>query len=233
MHVSILLPLLRLASPTLPIGGFSYSEGLEAAIHAGHVHDEATTAAWLIDQLWLGQVRADWSILAEALPAWRLHDWERLAELDTWVRTTRETEELQLQATQMGRSLIEWAKTLHDDRFAPDIRPARLQQPTFPVAYALALSTLLPAHDPVDKLVLPAVTAAAFAWCENLVQAAIKSVPLGQGAGQRILAQLCDEIPLAVDAAISTTDASRQSFTPMLAILSAQHEHQYSRLFRS
>jgi urease accessory protein len=73
----------------------------------------------------------------------------------------------------------------------------------------------------------------AFAWSENMVQAAIKAVPLGQSAGQRILARLAAEIPQAVDHALTLGDTDRQSFTPMLAILSAQHETQYSRLFRS
>ena len=73
----------------------------------------------------------------------------------------------------------------------------------------------------------------AFGWAENLVQAAIKSVPLGQSAGQRILSALTAEIPAAVDHAISLADCERQAFSPMLAILSAQHEVQYSRLFRS
>ena len=66
-----------------------------------------------------------------------------------------------------------------------------------------------------------------------MVQAAIKSVPLGQLAGQRILSRLTQEIPTAVDHALSLDDLQRQAFSPMLAILSAQHEHQYSRLFRS
>ena len=73
----------------------------------------------------------------------------------------------------------------------------------------------------------------AFGWAENMVQAALKSVPLGQSAGQRILAALRDDIPAAVDHATALMDSQRQAFTPMLAILSAQHETQYSRLFRS
>jgi urease accessory protein len=73
----------------------------------------------------------------------------------------------------------------------------------------------------------------AFGWAENMVQAALKSVPLGQNSGQRILARLADEIPAAVDHATRLMDSERQAFSPMLAILSAQHETQYSRLFRS
>jgi urease accessory protein UreF len=73
----------------------------------------------------------------------------------------------------------------------------------------------------------------AFGWAENMVQAAIKSVPLGQTAGQRILARLMAEIPAAVDLATDLSESDRQAFMPMLAILSARHETQYSRLFRS
>ena len=73
----------------------------------------------------------------------------------------------------------------------------------------------------------------AFGWAENMVQAAIKSVPLGQSAGQRILSSLTAQIPACVDKALSLADSERQAFSPMLAILSAQHEIQYSRLFRS
>ena len=73
----------------------------------------------------------------------------------------------------------------------------------------------------------------AFGWAENMVQAAIKAVPLGQSAGQRILQILIDAIPDAIAHALALPDSQRQAFTPMLAILSAQHEHQYSRLFRS
>jgi urease accessory protein len=73
----------------------------------------------------------------------------------------------------------------------------------------------------------------AFGWAENLVQAAVKSVPLGQSAGQRLLAALAAAIPGAVDDALARTDCTRQAFAPMLAILSARHEAQYSRLFSS
>ena len=78
-----------------------------------------------------------------------------------------------------------------------------------------------------------ALLALAFGWAENMMQAAIKSVPLGQSAGQRILVRLAAEIPAAVDNALALGDDERQAFSPMLAILSAQHETQYSRLFRS
>ena len=97
---------------------------------------------------------------------------------------------------------------------------------TYPVAFARAAST---GTAPIRTIAL----AFAFGWAENMMQAAIKSVPLGQSAGQRILARLAHEIPQAVDHALALDDDARQSFSPMLAILSSRHEHQYSRLFRS
>ena len=97
---------------------------------------------------------------------------------------------------------------------------------TYPVAFAIAAS----ATDADPRAI---ALAFAFSWAENMVQAAIKSVPLGQSSGQRILARLAGAIPAAADRAMALDDGTRQSFTPMLAILSAQHETQYSRLFRS
>lgn len=215
---SALLQLIWLASPALPVGGFSYSEGLEAAVEAGLVRDEASAGDWLVDQLHLAMARSDLAVLAAALQS---NDSERLAELDAWIRHTRETSELRQQTEQMGRSLMEWLKAF--DATVPLGNSAAI---TYPVAFAAAARR---ANAPVRQVLL----AFAFGWAENMMQAAIKSVPLGQSAGQRILARLAAEVPSAVDQALALDDETRQSFTPMLAILSAQHETQYSRLFRS
>lgn len=218
-----LLRLIWLASPALPVGGFSYSEGLESAVDAGRVTDEASAAAWLTDQLHLTLARADLSVVAQAIPAWRVADTARIAALNAWILRTRETSELRLQTEQMGRSLVEWLKSVHPDLAGV---AAPLGHLTYPVAYALAAGA---SEAPARAIVL----GFAFGWAENMMQAAIKSVPLGQSAGQRILARLAQEIPAAVDHALSLDDASRQSYSPSLAILSSRHEHQYSRLFRS
>ena len=229
-----LLHLIWLASPALPVGGFSYSEGLEAAVDAGHVSNEATAADWLVDQLHLTLARADLAVLAQALPAWGGSDaqrWSaagalRLRELDDWVLCTRETQELRLQTEQMGRSLLEWLKSV---RPAHAARATALGHLSYPVVYALAAQAALEAGASTRAVCL----GFAFGWAENMVQAAIKAVPLGQSAGQRMLARLAQEAPAAVDAALALADDKRQSFSPMLAVLSARHEHQYSRLFRS
>jgi len=221
-----LLELMRLASPSLPVGGFSYSEGLEAAVDATLVANEAQAQAWLIDQLHLALGRADLPIVARALSAWRRVDEVRIVELNAWFTTTRESSELRLQTEQTGRSLAQWLKLRGAAeprlRHLASLRPA----PTWPIAFALAAADTDAA--PRDVLV-----AFAAGWAENMTQAAIRSVPLGQSAAQRILSALAAEIPAVVDAALYLGISDMQAFTPMLAIVSAQHEEQYSRLFRS
>ncbi len=222
-----LLQLMWLASPALPVGGFSYSEGLEAAVEAGLVSGAAQAGAWLADQLQLGLARSDLAVVAKAFKAWARDDRADIVALNAWVATTRETAELRQQTAQMGRSMLEWLK----NRGAPlDARVGQLQSlapaPTWPVAFALAAAL---SGAPLREALL----SFAFGWAEAMVQAALKAVPLGQNAGQRILATLAAQIPGAVDSASALADGERQAFTPMLAILSAQHETQYSRLFRS
>ena len=225
MHAAQLLWLMQLASPALPVGGFSYSEGLEAAVEHGWVNDEHSACEWLLDQLHLVQSRSEWPVVAQALRAWEHQDKLRLQELSDWVLHTRETFEMRLQTEQMGRSLLAWLRN-HPSANTNDIDWCDSLPPTWPVAWALALHT----HTiPVRNGVL----ACAFGWAENMVQAAMKSVPLGQLSGQRILAALSREIPEAVDHALAVPDNAQQAFSPRLAILSARHETQYSRLFRS
>ncbi|HEX6723340.1 MAG TPA: urease accessory UreF family protein [Burkholderiaceae bacterium] len=217
---------MRLASPALPVGGFSYSEGLEAAVDSGRITDADSARTWLLDQLHLGLARCDLPLVAAAHGAWASGDLERVAALNAWITTVRETHELQQQTQQMGRSLVEWLRPrapgdpalLH----AAVLRPA----PAWPVVFALAATRAgATRHDTLITFAL--------GWAENMVQAALKAVPLGQTAGQRLLDALAAELPAAADAALAMADDQRQAFAPMLAILSAQHETQYSRLFRS
>jgi urease accessory protein len=224
---AVLLHLMWLASPALPVGGFSYSEGLEAAVDGGHVGSESTAGDWLLQQLQLVLARAELALLVQAHDAWSARHLDRVAELQAWHQATRESAEARLQAEQMGRSLLEWLRHSAwsaDDRLGTlaALRPA----PGWPLAYALA--TVLAGAERRD-----AALAFAFGWAENMVQAAMKAVPLGQAAAQRMLARLADAIPAAVEQALALPDDQRQAYAPMLAILSAQHETQYSRLFRS
>lgn len=225
-----LLPLLWLASPVLPVGSFSYSEGLEAAVEAGIVDDEASAGDWIVHQLYLSVARSDLPVTARAWLAACAGDTQALDALDGWVRTSRESAELRLQSEQLGHGLWSWLE-------AVQARPTTLwphpHAPTHPVALGLALAAQVGLRLPIEQ----GLAALAFAWGENAVQAAVKCVPLGQAAGQRILRRLLTEIPAAVAEALhrarSDDPHALQAFSPGLALLSSYHETQYSRLFRS
>jgi len=227
LEPAALIELMRLASPALPVGGFSYSEGLETACEAGLASDAETAQTWLLDQLQLSLARCDLPAAAQAFEAWRAGDLPRIQALNDWVTSTRETRELLQQSQQMARSLVDWMRrrVAQPDPLvesAASLSPA----PTWPVAFALAASRSgAPRRE--------AMIALAAGWAENMVAAAIKAVPLGQAAAQRLLDALSRQLPERVDAAIGLRDGERQAFAPMLAILSARHETQYSRLFRS
>ena len=227
MSDAVLLQLMWLASPALPVGGFSYSEALEAAVDDGRVTGEASAAEWLANQMALAPARADLPVLAQAHDAWQRHDLARVTRLNDFIGRTRETRELRLQSEQMGRSLVEW---LRNQAIDDDARLAHLAalapSPTWPVAFALATAR-------AEASAPQALHASLFGWAENMVQAALKAVPLGQLAGQRILQALVERMPPLIAAALTMEDDDIQSFSPMLGIASARHETQYSRLFRS
>ncbi len=217
-----LLQLIWLASPALPVGGFSYSEGLEAGVEWAGLATEAKVFDWLADQLHLGLARGELAVVAQAIPAWRGGDLPRIRALNEWMMQTRESAEFVLQTKQMGRSFVEWLKLHHADAatvFAT-------LHPSYPVAFAFAAGR-------IEASVRDGCLAFAFGWAENMVAAAVKAVPLGHGAGQRVLSRLAAQIPVAVDRASALGDDERQAWSPMLAVLSARHETQYSRLFRS
>jgi urease accessory protein len=178
----------------------------------------------------LSLARADLAVVAKAIPAWRRGDLARIDELNGWVQQTRETSELRLQTEQMGRSMLDWwRKQVSFHGNFPDHFQSNqdfLKSPTYPIVFALAASA-------TQAGVRDCLMSFAFGWAENMTQAAVRAVPLGQTDGQRILANLTEHIPAAVDAAMRLQDSERQAFSPMLAILSSQHETQYSRLFRS
>jgi urease accessory protein len=204
--------LLQLASPALPVGAYSYSGGLEAAIDAGLVQDAASAQRWIGDVLEHSLARMEAPLMLRMIerpdPAWN--------EL---FLASRETAELRAETVQMGYSLAKLLDSL-------GLEPIEEQEITFPLAYAHAVRCWgLAARE--------ALVAYLWAWLENQVMAALKAVPLGQTDGQKILLALGARLePLAARAA-ALGDEELGNFAPRLAILSSRHETQYSRLFRS
>lgn len=218
-----LLQLLRLASPALPIGSYSYSQGLESAIEHGWVTDAASAGEWLADSLNGPLARYEWPLLAAALAATASSDAARLLELnDEWL-ATRESAELRAETEQTGYSLKILLLALPE---TGEQARAWLEQMTplgLPVAYAIAAHVLgLKAEE--------ALSASAWSWLENQIMVLMKALPMGQTAGQQLFSSLLPRLS-AVLQDLPSEPAS--GFAPGLAWLSMRHETQYSRLFRS
>ncbi|HYF60897.1 MAG TPA: urease accessory UreF family protein [Burkholderiaceae bacterium] len=224
------LALLQLASPALPIGGYSYSSGLEWAIDAGEVRDDAQARAWIADALALSLASFEGPLMRAALAAAAELPSEAaldaLAALNARAIAARETAELRLESEQMGHSLAKWIEAVCPDA-AVDVRLAeRLAPPALPVAWAIAAHRLgLEARD--------ALVALFWSFAENQAMVLMKAVPMGQVAAQRLLRALAPDIDAAVEAALAREPHAWSSSAPGLAIASSRHETQYSRLFRS
>jgi urease accessory protein len=213
--------LLQLASPTLPVGAFSYSQGLESAVEAALVHDRASAAQWIGELLELSLARIEAPILARLIAAWRAGAHATVERWNDEFLASRETRELRAETVQMGYSLRVLLAQLGDA--AP---LEAIDEPSFPAAFAYAVAHWrIDAHD--------ALLAYLWAWLENQVMAALKSVPLGQTDGQRILLALGSRLEAIAGEAESLDDEALGAYLPGLALLSSRHETQYSRLFRS
>jgi urease accessory protein len=226
MRTAELTALLHLASPALPIGAFSYSQGLEAAIEHGLIHDAATTRDWIESGLANVLARGELPFLAHQIERWRTHDAGALAEANSEFLASRESAELRRETQQMGWSLVQLCESLEWGDEARRATLAAIKPVAQPTAFAFAAF----AHDAAPG---SALAAYAFAWVENQAAAALKAVPLGQLAGQRIIVALREPIECAVVRALCTPQHDINTFAPQLGILSARHESQYSRLFRS
>ncbi|MBD5801503.1 Urease accessory protein UreF [Azoarcus sp. Aa7] len=223
-----LIRLLQLASPALPVGAYTYSQGLEWAVEAGTVRDEAGAARWIGDLLEWNLARFEAPLLSSLIEAWAAGDDADVAVLNADFLASRETAELRAETVQMGYSLVRLLADLDAFASLPGWRERlrALDEPAFPTAWAAAAAAWA---IPVG-MALPAYL---WAWLENQVMAAVKAVPLGQSAGQRLLATLGARIPeLATQAAQLPAD-EWSNFTPGLALASSRHETQYTRLFRS
>jgi len=224
MHSDLaLLRLLQLASPGLPVGGFTYSQGLEWAVEAGWVKDAKGFAAWQREQLHDTLGYLDCPLLARLYKACQADDADAFAHWSQFLLANRETAELRLEERQRGSAL---ARLLDGWQLG--------QEPAWRAS--LELSQLggmawLGVHwsIPLRQLAL----GHGFAWLEGAVMAGVKLVPFGQQAAQTLLRDLGEELPAVLDHALTLDDEQLGGGLPLLAIASSRHETQYTRLFRS
>ena len=221
-----LVRLLQLASPALPIGAYSYSQGMEWMIDSRAIRDAATAQRWIGDVLEHIVADGEAAVLWRLLAASECGDTQRFRHWSAWHRASRESRELRAETEQMGTSLVKLATDLGILDDAGVALAASVAPITLPAAFALACRALGVRSE-------PAVAGYVMSWLENQVLVAVKALPLGQVAGQRMLLVLAGRIPAVVARASTLDDDDVVSFAPGLALASTRHELQYSRLFRS
>lgn len=218
--------LLQLASPMLPVGAYSYSQGLEWAIEGGTVRDAASAERWIADVLEHSLCRFELPVLLRMCDAWRVEDRTLIRHWNEVFCAGRETAESHAETLQMGYSLCRLLKSLNEED-SPNVEYIQTISPLgFPSAYACAVAIW-------NIPVLAAVQAYAWSWLENQASAAMKIIPLGQSDGQRIMFSLGRRLNSLVESACSLRDDEISNFAPGLALAGCSHETQYSRLFRS
>jgi len=216
-----MLHLLRLVSPSQPVGAFSYSRGLEWAVHAGTVTNEESCAEWVFGLLEHSYAALDGAIFWRMVSALMQNNDAEFRRLNDWLGASRESSELE--DRRMGESLLTLLSDLGIGRarsFASD------QRATYPAAFAIA---------GCHWNIAPADALRGLMWSvvESQIMAAIRLVPLGHTAGQRILIAGAAKIERAAEKARTLNDDEIGNTAPALAMASAWHETQYSRLFRS
>ena len=218
-----LLRLMQLSSPMLPVGAFAYSQGLEYAVDSGWVTDEDSVAEWIIGLLNHSHANLDVPILARLYDGWKEDDKEAIRYWNDYLFASRETSELQAEERQLSQALC---RLLSDLGIAEAANWINYPRRTFLLPFSLGGSYW--------RIYLQDLASGyLWAWSENQVLAAIKSIPLGQTAGQKILSKIVAEIPKIVHSSLLLKDEDI-GFSPVgQGIASAQHETQYSRLFRS
>jgi len=218
--------LLQLASPLLPVGAYCYSQGLEWAIESGQVKDVPTAQAWIGDSLQVYQARFELPVLYRLYQAWQADDLAQVQSWDDFYQAGRDTAEGYAETRQMGYSLRRLLTELKDISPTLVAKLNTLHSPAFPTMYAAIAQhwQIAPEH---------MLHGYAWGWLENQASAAMKTVPLGQVAGQTILMALGEQLPQVIACAIALPEDEMSNFNPLLSIAGCLHETQYSRLFRS
>ena len=218
--------LLQLASPVLPVGAYTYSQGLEWAVDSGIVRDEASAGIWIGGLLEHGVGTFEAPLLAALHSAWSAGDSAAAGRLNEIFLASREAAELRAETVQMGYSLRRLLHELGGSGDLPGEALDAIDEIAFPTVWAAVA---------VAWRIEPraALTAYLWSWCENQTMAALKTVPLGQATGQRLLLGLGSRVGVVVERALALPEDEWSNFAPGFAIACCRHETQYSRLFRS
>jgi len=222
-----LLRLLHLASPALPIGAFHFSQGLEYAVECGWVKDEASALEWIGGIASASLTTLDLPVLERLRAAWRQGDTPGVLRWNAFLIASRETEELRAEDRHLGSALL---RVLIELELTTEVFPLNAANTPPGVSHASAFAFAC-ARWEIEPVACSLTYA--WAWVENQVLAAVKLVPLGQSAAQRMLHALCARIPLLVEHAHKLADSDIGISTALSAVASGRHETQYSRLFKS
>lgn len=232
MSYSALLSLLQLVSPALPVGAYSYSEGLETLVQARQIQDSTTLEQWLTQELCYGAIRVEAAVLVRAYRAAIECDLTQLQFWNQWLSAFRETEEMREQSWQMGRSLMRLLKALPPEQALHQTlvtEPTNLEDESplnFAVGFAIAAASW--------QIELPeTVLGYLQSWAANLVNAGVRLVPLGQTQGQQILFHLQAQLNQTGSEVLQFSDDQLECCSWGSSMASMQHETLYSRLFRS
>ncbi|MBN2865111.1 MAG: urease accessory protein UreF [Thiotrichales bacterium] len=221
MNASALLRLLQLSSPSLPIGAYAYSQGVESAVHGNIICDENSALEWLNSVLMHGLASNDLALISHAYGSWQACNFESIKSLSQLSLAIRETAELKEEDRHLAKALLRLGAPLGLE-YPADLKA----NASYPIVYAYFVqSWQVPLQD--------ALLAFAWSWLENQIAAMIKLVPLGQTQGQTLLLAMDESLSAAVEKSGGVPVNRIGNSLAHLAILSSQHENQYSRLFRS
>ncbi len=221
---SSFLSILQLTSPALPVGAYSYSEGLETLVEQGIIVNQQNLQGWLTSQLRYGAIKIEAAVMVRAYKSVKMGDLEALAYWNRWLSAARETEELRTSSWQMGRSLIQLLGKLQPEILS--ITNNIGNQCNYAIAFGIAA-----AHWQID--IKAALLGYLHSWASNLITAGVKIIPLGQTAGQMLLLDLQELLSVVGVEILALEDDDLACCTWGLSLASMQHETQYTRLFRS
>jgi urease accessory protein len=219
-----MLSILQLTSSSLPVGAYSYSEGLETLVETGVVANQTSLKNWLEAELIYGTIRLDGAVMVRAWQAAQVRDVNTLCQWNLWLSATRETTELRNSSWQMGRSLLQLLGKLQ-----PDVLPL-VKAVASPCNYAIAFG-IATAHWEIS--IQAALLGYLHSWATNLITVGIKLIPLGQTAGQELLLDLQELFSTTTIEIMALEDDELSCCSWGLSLASMQHETQYTRLFRS